>query len=292
MQIFFRHGDTHLDNLRHTVGLFKTLESLPDGSTFEIPSTGFATPLQLVPLVCLIKNKELKPLISAPNSNIAGYLEAVYFPNGVNAGEAIPGRSGNYIPIAGLPDLKERADSKEVEFRDIESNYRELILGCYPNIRNNLADVISFFLSELIENAKDHADADNFYIFAQYWPRLNEFELCLMDDGIGLLGSLSKKYEHVNSHETAMREVVQRKLSSRINELEALSGSGIANTIKITGGESLKSSFTMFSGNCGYSNQKGIVNWIGLGTLHIPGVLINIRVKVPPTTVNVLDYVS
>src|SRR5690625_6187692 len=51
-------------------------------------------------------------------------------------------------------------------YKHIEDQYRELIFNCFNNIKDKLSNAIAFFLSELIENAKDHSDANNFYIFA------------------------------------------------------------------------------------------------------------------------------
>src|SRR5690625_1328613 len=158
------------------------------------------------------------------------------------------GASGNYLPIARISGTESLGAQRESSYKHIEDQYRELIFNCFNNIKDKLSNAIAFFLSELIENAKDHSDANNFYIFAQYWPALKEFELCLMDDGIGLKGSLSKIHPQITTDERAVREVIQRQLSARISDIESLPGTGLANTIRIVSNKELQSRLLYYPG--------------------------------------------
>lgn len=214
------------------------------------------------------------------------------FLRGVSAIDARPGVSGNYLPIARIKGEAGRGSQREKSYKNIEDQYRELILNFFSNVKDKLRNAIAFFLSELIENAKDHSDTKNFYIFAQYWPALNEFELCLMDDGIGLQGSLSKVHPQITSDERAVREIIQRQLSARISDIESLSGTGLANTIRIVSNKELQSTFTLLSGNFGYSCSNDYCKWVDLGTLAIQGTLINIRIKEPRERVNIFNYIQ
>lgn len=263
-QIHFKHTK-HWHNLRHLIKTLQTLESLRKNEKFEIASEGFATPFQVIPAACVSNRKQLSPYVKSKHSEIAGYLNAIHFPAGVSAEKAKPGASGNYLPIARVSGVKRAGSKRETAYKHIEDQYRELILNCFPAIRIKLSNAIAFFLSELIENAKDHSDAANFYIFAQYWPALREFELCMMDDGIGLKGSLSKQYDYITSNEIAVREVIQRQLSARISDVEALPGTGLANTIRIVSNKELKSTFTLLSGNFGYSCSNDQCRWVRPG---------------------------
>jgi len=155
-----------------------------------------------------------------------------------------------------------------------------------------LSNAIAFFLSELIENAKDHSMAKNFYVFAQYWSELQEFELCLMDDGIGLQGSLYKIHPQITTDERAVREIIQRQLSARISDIESLPGTGLANTIRIVSNKELQSAFTLLSGNFGYSCSNDYCRWVDLRSLSIQGTLVNIRIKEPKERVNIFDYIQ
>ncbi|TVQ10693.1 MAG: hypothetical protein EA364_11840 [Balneolaceae bacterium] len=268
------------------------MEGLKKSEKIEIASEGFATPFQVIPAACVINQKQLSPYIKNIDSDIAGYLNTIQFPDGVIADEATPGASGNYLPIARVFGVKRAGSKRETAYKHIEDQYRILILSCFPSIREKLSNAIAFFLSELIENAKDHSDAANFYIFAQYWPALREFELCMMDDGIGLKGSLSKLYDHISTDEIAVREVIQRQLSARISDLEALPGTGLANTIRILSNNELESTFTLLSGNFGYSCSNDQCRWVQTGTLRIPGTLINVRIKEPRETFNIFSYIQ
>lgn len=282
----------HWQNLRHVVNIVQKVSSISHGQRLEIVSSGFATPFQVIPVTCVVNIKESAPFVSDNDSDIAGYLNTISFPSGVNAENARPGTSGNYLPIARVLNTKHAHGKRESSYKHIEDQYRELILNCFPSIREKLSNAIAFFLSELIENAKDHSEADNFYIFAQYWPAINEFELCMMDDGIGLKGSLAKKYEHITNDEVAVREVIQRQLSARISDIEALPGTGLANTIRIVSNNELESTFTLLSGNFGYSCSNDQCRWVKPGTVNFPGTLINIRIKEPQEKLNIFNYIQ
>jgi hypothetical protein len=289
-QIHFKYN-THWQNLRHLIEILQKLERVKNNEKIEIASKGFATPFQVIPTACVINRKQLSSYVKNKHSEIAGYLNTIQFPAGVNAEKVTHGSSGNYLPIAKVSGVKHAGLKRETAYKHIEDQYRELILNCFPAIRDKLSNAIAFFLSELIENAKDHSDGNNFYIFAQYWPALREFELCMMDDGIGLKGSLSKRYDYITSDEIAVREVIQRQLSARISEVEALPGTGLANTIRIVSNKELESTFTLLSGDFGYSCSNDQCRWIKPGTLQITGTLINIRIKEPRETFNIFSYI-
>ncbi|MDZ7772831.1 MAG: hypothetical protein U5K31_08850 [Balneolaceae bacterium] len=289
--IRFKHAG-HWQNLSHLVKQLQLIEALSVSDRVEVASQGFATPFQVIPLACVINAKKLSPYVKNEHSDIAAYLNTIRFPTGIRAEEATPGASGNYLPIARISDAKSPGSRSEESYKHLEDQYRELILSCFPAIREKLSNAIAFFLSELIENAKDHSEAKNFYIFAQYWPALGEFELCMMDDGIGLRGSLSKRYEHVTTDEIAVREVIQRQLSARISEVEALPGTGLANTIRIVTNKELVSTFTLLSGNYGYSCSNDQCRWVKPGTLSLSGTLINIRLKEPKERLNIFSYIQ
>ena len=72
------------------------------------------------------------------------------------------------MPIARVTREESVGALREKSYKNIEDQYRELILNCFSNVKDKLSNAIAFFLSELIENAKDHSEAENFYIFAQY----------------------------------------------------------------------------------------------------------------------------
>ncbi len=281
----------HWKNLEHLVHMLKRVNELDKGTFFEIDSNGFATPFQVVPLACTITQKNLSYSTTNPNSELESYLEIIRFPYGVKASEAQPGTSGNYLPIARVSGVENELNQRERSYKHLEDQYRDLILNCFPSIRDKLGNAIAFFLSELIENAKDHSEADDFYIFAQYWPALQSFELCMMDNGIGLRGSLSNKHSYINTDEIAVREVIQRQLSARISDVEALPGTGLANTIRIVSNKELESTFTLLSGSFGYSCSNDNCRWINPGTAIIPGTLINISIKEPQERFDIFNYI-
>lgn len=284
-------NQSHWENLNHLISILKTLVNLNKGDRVEVHSSGFATPFHVVPSASVINNKNLTYDLTKKKTDMSQYLEIVHFPKGVSAMNAKLGASGNYLPIARTTGEAGTDTLREKSYKNIEDQYRELILNCFSNVKDKLSNAIAFFLSELIENAKDHSAAENFYIFAQYWPALQEFELCLMDDGIGLQGSLSKIHPQITTDERAVREIIQRQLSARVSDVESFPGTGLANTIRIVSNNEIQSTFTLLSGNFGYSCSNDYCKWVGLGTLSIQGTLINIRMKEPQERVDIFNYI-
>ncbi|HAC16824.1 MAG TPA: hypothetical protein DCE78_12900 [Bacteroidetes bacterium] len=287
-----KHNDrNHWDNIRHLVSVIEMLNKTTN-SQIHISSSGFATPFQVIPLACFLNLKKLSYQINDQQSDLASYLNTIKFPQGVNLRAVTIGSSGNYLPIGRIHGSKRQGEVRDENYKQIEDQYRELVLNCFPTVRDTLSNAIAFFLSELIENAKDHSEANNFYVFAQYWPLLKQIELCMMDDGIGLRGSLAKRYAQITSDEIAVREVIQRQLSVRISEFEALPGTGLANTIRIVSNNELSSTFTIISGNYGFSSVNKNSRWIDLKETSLPGTLINIRIVEPNSRLNIFDYIQ
>lgn len=283
---------SHWKNLNHLISILKVLQPLNKGDRVGINSSGFATPFHVVPGACVINNKNLNYGFTKVGSEMSRYLKIIHFPEGVSSMDAKPGSSGNYLPIARVAGPAGTGVHREESYKNLEDQYRELILNCFNTVKEKLSNAIAFFLSELIENAKDHSIAKNFYIFAQYWSALQEFELCLMDDGIGLQGSLSKKHPQITTDERAVREIIQRQLSARISDIESLPGTGLANTIRIVSNKELQSTFTLLSGSFGYSCSNDYCRWVDLGALSIQGTLVNICIKEPKEKVDIFNYIQ
>jgi hypothetical protein len=99
-----------------------------------------------------------------------------------------------YIPIQELykKDLI-RSDPLSPLQNNIELLCRKYADSLVKTHSDYLKDAITYCYREIIRNTFEHAEIDRCSIMAQNWERLNEFEIALIDKGIGILGSIQKQ---------------------------------------------------------------------------------------------------
>lgn len=165
--IQFKHKN-HWQNLRSLVSILRTIDSIGEGSEVIISAKSFATPFQIVPVLSMINAKGLTFRVEPHSASLLSYLNTIGFPAGIHAMSVSKRVSKNYLPVAKISSSQLDSMNRETVYKHIEEQYRELIFSCFPNVKDKLSNAVAFFLAELIENAKDHSNARDFYIFAQY----------------------------------------------------------------------------------------------------------------------------
>ena len=56
---------------------------------------------------------------------------------------------------------------------------------------------LSFVIREIMRNIPEHSKSDTIWYCAQYWPSYDLVELAIMDEGIGIRGSLCENISHI-----------------------------------------------------------------------------------------------
>jgi len=268
------------------------LQSCVDGTEVEIQSVGFVTPLAITALAAEINRKSLIFKYGGTNSS---YLRTINFPEGVSNVEASPSE-GTYFPIIRLN--MEGADKTSIArlLSALHTKYLDLLK------RNIIADerfmdlitnnTFGFLLGELFDNIEEHSEAKSAYLFTQYWQRMNSSEICLLDDGQGLYGSLKKAGRDVHDDMDALRKVLEKGLSAKHEVGAAVRGTGIKNTRLAITNQEINGEFFIMSGSAAFLHSaKEGSKFITLTRARLNGTMVMLRINEPRTKFNLYNYV-
>lgn len=269
------------DNLRY-------LNTINDHEDVHFKKCGFVRPMSVVPLAIIGRQKNLHFV------NPTSYLDTIEFPGGQEISE-FNSSGATYFPItrAELRGLND--DQCEEKLRDLINKYPQLL---ERNIKDRDflekigRNTTNHILSEMVTNIIEHAQAEQAYIFSQYWPHSKSCEICLADDGKGIYQSLLDAGRDVNSNSDAIGRVIKRGLSSKDDFGDQHRGTGIKNTINLLTNKELNGFFCVISGKHGYfvsSREKGFI--FKLRNLNWNGTIVNMGFENPPKKINIYDYV-
>lgn len=268
------------------------LELQTKNSNIDINHIGFVTPLSITPIAAVINEKDLTYKLKNDDS----YLKTICFPEGIEEIEKIAIKK-TYLPII---HLKLDNFSKEDVTRQLGSLHTKYLDLIKTNI---IADqrflelltnnTFGFLLGELFDNIEEHSSAKNIYLFAQYWPKYNSCELCLIDDGIGLLGSLKNAGRDVQNSEEALRKILETGLSAKTEFGDIRRGTGIKNTRASITNKEINGEFLIMSGNIVFlhSATQG-QKFFKLSNYNWHGTIVTLRLNRPVSQFNLYNYVK
>lgn len=261
----------------------------------DISEIVFVHPLLILPLSVLsdwLLKKGIR--VNFSNGKCQDYLEIIRFPNGFNPYEIenwldeLAKFEKSYLPICKIPSYhcKENTLVRDRLISNLNS-----ILFRKLNILGNLRDSIAYLVSEMIDNITDHAMTDYGWIMFQNYPQMGYLDICIADNGIGILDSYKRSgITQISNHNVAIEKALNG-LSTK--KLEGNRGYGIVTSRKLLV-DGLNGKFFIYSGNAAYfkSRQnesilkfKGYQSWNGtLIALRIPK---NIKEKF-----NLYDYIG
>lgn len=183
-----------------------------------------------------------------------------------------------YIPITRFP-----ACSKKDRVRDNIVSAIGNILKEQLSIKGNLYTGLSYLLSEIIDNITEHSCSDYGYIFAQYYKKSQYIDICIVDEGITLLGSYLNN-ANIKGIETDLDAIKNASIGvSTKNRPDAENrGYGIVTSRKMLV-DGLKGQFFLFSGGAFYRYHHDGVNshenYIGLPSkIKWDGTIVLLRV--------------
>ncbi len=266
-----------------------------DHITFNFKSLSFVFPFLILPLSALIKYFRKKGVIIKiiPSTECDEYLKTIHFPEGFNPislqnweSELNSYCKKTYLPVCFVP-----AQSSDSAIRDRLLSTLEQIIQNQLNFNNQLHTSISYLISEAFDNIVEHSGADNGWIMIQNYPLKEFLDVCIVDTGIGILGSYRRiNFPDITSHDKALQEAINGR-STKIEEKSRGYGIRTSRYMLVHG---LGGKYFIFSGNAFYiwtTEQEQInvlrTNFIWNGTmlaLRIP--------KVTPKGFNYINYVG
>jgi hypothetical protein len=136
-----------------------------------------------------------------------GFFRSLKLDFGNEPGEAKG--SDTYLPITilSIRELQKEASQKTVHTGQLLENHAlQLARLLTREDKSDLIDTLTYTLREIMRNAVEHSESDNFQYCGQYWPNRNMVQIAILDSGIGVRESLSKNPSfRIFSDEQALR---------------------------------------------------------------------------------------
>ncbi len=230
---------------------------------FDLKEVNFAFPFFLLPVASIINYKKqsgIKVNIEL-NTNIREYFSYLLFPEGLNSLNNSLWRDKlktfsfkTYLPICVIPT------------RTVSSTEREQLLTVFSKILNNqlnltgnIVSVLSYLLTETIDNITDHANVDNGWLMVQNYPQKGFLDICIVDTGKGILQTYKDfGFTEIDTDIKAMQNAINGRSTKDMKER----GFGISTTRRMLV-EGLKGKYFLFSGSAFYvwtSQNETITN--------------------------------
>jgi len=263
---------------------------------FDLPSLDFVHPFLILPVAALIVNAMKTGNFFGFEKCKTGYLEKLAFPSGVlskgkiESGELLDQyRTKTYLPVCSFPS---KLDLEAKEVRDSLLESFNGLLAYKLKLKGVMRSVLSYLITEAIDNIIEHAQCEKGWLMAQYYPKKGYFDLCICDLGIGLLQSYlrSRKYPEITTHEKAINEAIHGKSTKNIPENRGF-GLSTSRTMLVDG---LSGKYFMFSGDSFYV-------WTDMTeqitqtphNVEFPGTMISMRIpQTIPSEFNFYDFVG
>lgn len=263
-------------NIAQSLSFIDSIFSLPhdDEYIFDFRNLRWSEPFGLLAISYELyrfssKHSSSKLLIKNYEANTyeghMGFFKAFGLDHGKFPGQA-PG-SNTYIPIKinSVAALQKKAVSSYEDVGvTIENCAREIsnILVQYQS--DELKEILTYSIREIIRNVVEHSEADQFGYCAQYWPTKNIVEFSLLEKGIGIRKTLARNpHLSISSDQDALKLSLLPGVSGKAYNRKrgfnkgvwANSGFGLYMTSRICGNGG---SFFLISGNSGIllNNRK------------------------------------
>lgn len=197
---------------------------LSEGEVFDFSEVHNCDPFPMLVVSRTIwqlrKHSDVKKCVAQECKN--GYAEHMRFYRaiGIKQGKDFSENYGNqrYLPITCLKisDLREIGAARLECIQEVIVNKSKLMANVLSQGNASYKKWLSYALTEIMRNIPEHSQADAIWYCAQYWPSFDLVELAIMDEGIGIKGSLlsNSAYEElIHSDEEALRYAISPGIS-------------------------------------------------------------------------------
>lgn len=184
------------------------------------------------------------------SSELLNYLEAIYFPDGVDFAGSTPAainrnlmefHSKSYLPIICFPVSYADAGIRQQIMTAVNTLFKNQL-----KLDGNIFAAISYMVDELTQNIADHSKSPQGLILAQYYPKKQYMDLCIADWGKGIYQSYldNDKFKPKDTVE-ALEYAVKGKSTKNLPESR---GFGLSTSRKMLV-HGLKGRFLIMSGD-------------------------------------------
>ncbi len=245
-------------SFNHLFNIMSIMDSSEEEDVeWDFSETELLNPFFLLPLV-VYKNKCGKNIkCTHLSSYVRSYLDAIHFLDFIDAEKEkqFPEYIKKYAEKRYIPMIKFPASKcKDTVKNNILSAIGN-ILKIQLNIKGEIYSALDYMLTELIDNITEHSDSEYGYIFAQYYPKEKYVDICIIDNGITILGSYAKiGRKDIKNDVEAMKSASIGVSTKNLPEAENR-GYGIVTSKKMLT-EGLGGNFFVFSGGAFYRKDK------------------------------------
>ncbi|TKG95339.1 ATP-binding protein [Puteibacter caeruleilacunae] len=227
--------------------------TINDELIINLQDLSFVHPFLVLPICCFLdKVKQQNVRVDIINvGRINNYLETIFFPQGFNSLAydewkqfLLSFRHKTYLPICQIPvavcDLKMR--------EDLLTSFENILLE-QLRITGQMVSVVKYLMGEAIDNIVDHAKVEGGWIMVQNYPKKGYMDICILDGGLGILGSYqTNQISGVDDDVDALEHAVNGNSTKKITETR---GYGIDTSRRMLV-DGLKGKYVLFSGAAFY----------------------------------------
>ncbi len=224
----------------------------------DLSEATFLYPLQILPLSIIINkliDNNISVYIRYPKNQT--YLNTIGFYKGFDIkyhqdwkNELEYFRKKDFIPIIKIPASQKPNDQY---LREQLLTVTDNILFSQLNLDTKFKSPLNYLISEAIDNICDHAQVENAWLMLQNYQNKDFFDLCIIDNGISILGSYKiNNFKEIKTDETALQQAIIGKSTKK----QAISrGFGISTSREMLV-KGLHGEYFLFSGAAFYIQTK------------------------------------
>ncbi|OQY02546.1 MAG: hypothetical protein B6I20_06765, partial [Bacteroidetes bacterium 4572_117] len=258
------------NNGSQIAALIKNFQKIEVGKAYDSINLDFTNIEFLHPIFILPFSVYLRELnISCQNyEQLKGYLDIIhFFDYGIEINldtdtnkvfDAFSNK--NYIGLISFPVA---GDEKLRSFSNTVVGKIEKLLIEKAGLAPNVMQGFRYIVSEVVDNVFEHSGTNRAWIFAQYYPTKEYFDLCILDVGKGIFGSYKDKgFDEIKTNQDAIENAITGNSTKEYNTER---GYGLTTTIKMTR-EGFNGDYILISGDMLFFNDKIIqipTSWQG-----------------------------
>ncbi len=279
------------NNGSQIAALIKNIQKIEIGKAYDNVMVDFTNINFLHPIFVLPFSVYLRELnVSYQNhEQIKSYLDIIHFYNSgiqINLETDIENEfkvfsDKNYIGLVSFPVA---GDENLRNFSNIVVGKIEKLLIQKAGLAPNVMQGFKYIVSEVVDNVFEHSGTNRAWIFAQYYPQKEYFDLCILDIGKGIFGSYKDKgFDEIKTNKEAIENAITGNSTKEYNTER---GYGLTTTIKITK-EGFEGDYILISGDMLFFNDKIIqipISW--------QGTIVAFRLNKNRPNLNLYNYVE
>ena len=154
-------------------------------------------------------------------------------------------------------------------------------------------NTFGFLFGEMFDNIEQHSNADNVYLFGQHFSQHYYCEICIVDDGQGLYGSLKNANRGVKDSQDALKKILESGLSAKTEYGELIRGTGINNTRIVLTNNEIKGEYFILSGNAAFlQTANSSPEFFTFHDYYWNGTIVMLKLYKPNSAFNLYNYVK